>query len=72
VRYTPGQLSEVAENHPSDIEMAFEDFDFKKTHEEACGKGVCGDGFGRLLALCRNWVTTVLHRCLIRRMSGES
>lgn len=50
-RYAPAQLEETAQAHPSAMSLAWDDFDFKKTHEEACGKGVCGDGWGRPFAL---------------------
>lgn len=51
-RYTPAQLEETAQSHPSAISMAWDTFDFKKTKEESCGaKGTCADGWGRPFAL---------------------
>lgn len=51
-RYTPAQLDEPGQAHPSALSMAWSDFDFKKTKEEACGaKGTCADGWGRPFAL---------------------
>lgn len=49
-RYTPEQLGQTAMSHENYIDHPDEDFDFRPTHEEKCGKGSCGEGHGRPFA----------------------
>lgn len=49
-RYTPEQLGRTAMTHPNFIARPDDDFDFRPTHEEKCGKGSCGEGHGRPFA----------------------
>lgn len=50
-RYSPEELNQTGMSHPSSVMMPWDDFDFKPTHQEVCGKGICGDGHGRSFAL---------------------
>jgi hypothetical protein len=50
-RYSPEELKQTGMSHPRSVMLPWDDFDFKPTHQEVCGKGVCGDGHGRSFAL---------------------
>ena len=48
---TPEQMKMPAMSHPSAITHVWPDFKFLPTHEETCGKGMCGEGFGSPFAI---------------------
>jgi len=48
---TPEQMSMPAYAHPREMSRVGPDFKFMQTHEEKCGKGMCGEGFGSPFAI---------------------